>query len=463
MSSLSGILILTRHGDRQGFYQSPIDYSAKRTNLTVLGYVQEYQNGQDLRSRYLTGEGAIQGIEADISQPLQIQVEADGGGEGGVIVESANALLQGLFPPYNDTLLLANGSTVSWDQGRSQLISIQSIEPDQEVYFEGWTGCKSWSKRLDDWYKSEPFNQLSSQSKPFFDSIQTLTGPNRPSNLENAWNIFDYLNVEYIHNSTLSPKIGQNNVEQASYWAQVHESFAFSSDDRSDIGNIAGRAMLNPILSSLGSISNSSNPLKISYLAASYKPFTSLFSMLDLEDLKGKVVSYASTMVFEVYSDQTLQLRFRNGTQGDLSVLKVLNSTQDRIPLSQFTKELQPYSIDTLAQWCDVCSTTDSRGCQTLAALNGTGHAGYSSITSTTGRHRVSPVVAGVIGSMVTLAVASLLLAIWVFFTSRPTASRRTKRLASNKLGSAQDRDELGLVDRESFQSRSSSNPQKPS
>jgi prostatic aicd phosphatase len=68
-----------------------------------------------LRQRYLDTRSPhfIQGIDGAIANPNQIQARADAGGEGGVIFNSALALLQGLFPPQsgvNDTL--ANGTTV---------------------------------------------------------------------------------------------------------------------------------------------------------------------------------------------------------------------------------------------------------------------------------------------------------------------------------------------------------------
>lgn len=88
---------MTRHGDRQGFYQSPTTYTAKSTNLTVLGYAQEYKNGQDLRTLYLNGSNAIQGINATRAEGSQMRVMADAGGEGSVIVDSTNALLQGTY------------------------------------------------------------------------------------------------------------------------------------------------------------------------------------------------------------------------------------------------------------------------------------------------------------------------------------------------------------------------------
>lgn len=95
--SVAGIFLMTRHGDRQGFYQSPTTYTAKSTNLTVLGYAQEYKNGQDLRTLYLNGSNAIQGMNATRAEGNQMRVMADAGGEGSVIVDSTNALLQGMY------------------------------------------------------------------------------------------------------------------------------------------------------------------------------------------------------------------------------------------------------------------------------------------------------------------------------------------------------------------------------
>ena len=206
--SLAGLVILTRHGDRKGFYQSPTTYSAVQTNLTVLGYLEEYQNGVDLRNMYLTSTtDAIQAINATQAETKQLNVMADAGGEGGVIIESANALLQGLYPPYNDSITLANGTTVTWPTGRAQLIPIETIEPDQNIWMEGWTSCDAWTNYLADWYKSDAFKQQATKADAFYQDIAPILGSGRPLTLENGYNIFDFLNVEYIHNATLSPQI----------------------------------------------------------------------------------------------------------------------------------------------------------------------------------------------------------------------------------------------------------------
>ncbi|PWN30388.1 phosphoglycerate mutase-like protein, partial [Jaminaea rosea] len=406
-----GIVVLTRHGDRQGFYQNPKTYSAIQTNLTVAGYVQEYNNGVDLRNLYLVNAtDSIQGINATQSETTQLNVMADAGGEGGVIIESANALLQGLYPPYNDTITLADGSTVSWD--RAQLIPIETIEPDQDVWMEGWTDCDAWSDYLQDWYDSADFKAKAAIANPFYQSISNILG-NRPLKLENAWNIFDYLNVQSIHNATLAPQILPH-LAQARYWADYHEAGAFGNGaDPSDIANIAGQSILPPLLGGFDDIRNTTTGLKIQYLAASYKPFLGLFNMMKLPSpLSTSVVDYASTLIFEIRDDATVTMRFRNGSSGAFEAYPLFGSSSTSMPIADFESKMQPYSLDSLSKWCNKCSNSETRGCATLAQLNGTGggERSYAPDTSTMGRHHVSPVVAGVIGSMVTLAIAAVLL-----------------------------------------------------
>lgn len=431
--SLAGLVILTRHGDRKGFYQSPTTYSAVQTNLTVLGYLQEYQNGADLRNMYLTSTtDAIQGINATQAETKQLNVMADAGGEGGVIIESANALLQGLYPPFNDSLTLANGTTVTWPTGRAQLIPIETIEPDQNVWMEGWTSCDAWTNYLADWYKSDGFKQQATKADAFYQDISPILGSGRPLTLENGYNVFDFLNVEYIHNATLSPQIAPH-LETARYWANYHEAGAFGNADPDHIANIAGQSILPPLLDGIHQVANSSTGLKIQYLAASYKPFLGLFNMMEMgAPLTTDLVDYASTALFEVRTDNTVTFRFRNGTTGNFETKNIFGTSSPSMSISDFNSKMQPYSLDSLSKWCDKCSTADARGCEVLAKLNGTGggQEEYASDTSTTGRHHVSPVVAGVIGALVSLAVAAVLLAAWLFFGGMV---KRSRNADSNK------------------------------
>ena len=57
----------------------------------------------------------------------QIVVRTDSGDEGGVIYASANALLQGLFPPTSDAnTTLSNGTTVTAPLGGYQYVPSMS-------------------------------------------------------------------------------------------------------------------------------------------------------------------------------------------------------------------------------------------------------------------------------------------------------------------------------------------------
>lgn len=410
-SPVTGVVVLIRHGDRQGFYQSPSTYTASKTNLTVLGYLQELNSGAQLRTRYLDTASplVVQGVNTNVAENVQVSVQADAGGEGGVIVESANAFMQGLFPPFNETLVLANGTTVAWDN-RAQLIPVETIEPDQSFVMEPWTDCDKFDDWTSTFYSSADFKSKSELAQHFYDSLPASLIGNRPKTLVNAWNVFDFLNVERIHNATLAPMITDDIAQQALFWANYHEAGLFSSPDPMSIGSIAGRGILNPLTDSIRRVANASDPLKVSVLAASYKPFFSLFSLFQMLDLQGKLVDYASAMVFEIHQDNTMQIYFRNGSNGSLDAHNVLDSAS--LPVETFLQHYDPVKLDTLAEWCNLCGETTARGCAALNALNGTGSGGkYSDVTSTTGKHEVSPVVAGVIGALVSLALAAVVVA----------------------------------------------------
>ena len=425
-SPVTGVVVLIRHGDRQGFYQSPSTYNAAQTNLTVLGYLEELNSGAQLRSRYLDAgsPNLIQGVNTTLAETVQVDVQADGGGEGSVIVESANAFMQGLFPAFNDTMTLANGTTIAWDN-RAQLIPVETIEPDDSFVMEPWTSCDKFDQYTSSVYNSTDFKNQAALAQPFYDSLPASLVGKRPKNLVNAWNIFDFLNVEKIHNATLAPQITDDILQNALYWAEYHEASLFGNPSPSSLGSIAGRAILNPLTDSLDRVANATDPLKVSVLAASYKPFFALFSLFQMHQLQGNLVDYASAMVFEVRQDNSMQVYFRNGSYGSLDPYPVLNQTS--MPLASFLNHYNPVKINTLADWCNTCGETTARGCAALNALNGTGSGHkYSDVTSTTGKHQVSPVVAGVIGALVSLAVALVVVGL-VSFVTGLTVSKRGK------------------------------------
>jgi len=114
-SQVLGVIVVSRHGDRQGFYQDSNTYTPSNTEITPLGNQQSFQLGEYLRSRYLNASSPhfIQNISQGLVDPHQILIRADAGGEGSVIYDSVISTMQGMWPAntsYNITL--ANGTTV---------------------------------------------------------------------------------------------------------------------------------------------------------------------------------------------------------------------------------------------------------------------------------------------------------------------------------------------------------------
>ena len=105
---------------------------------------QEYDLGSFLRETYLNpaSPSYIQGIETDVADIDQIFVRADAGG-GNAILDSAYALLQGLYPPTSEsTSTLANGTVVEAPLGGYQYIPVESLEFWQASSLTSWMECE---------------------------------------------------------------------------------------------------------------------------------------------------------------------------------------------------------------------------------------------------------------------------------------------------------------------------------
>lgn len=103
---------------------------------------EEFALGTFLRATYLNPRSSSFIGTSTLFNQSQVQARADAGGEGGVIFDSAIALLQGLFPPTPDNReTLADGEVSVAPLGGYQYVPIESVEPNQDVSLEGFTSC----------------------------------------------------------------------------------------------------------------------------------------------------------------------------------------------------------------------------------------------------------------------------------------------------------------------------------
>ncbi|KAF8208599.1 histidine phosphatase superfamily [Mycena galopus ATCC 62051] len=441
---LLGVVILTRHGDRQGFYQDPETYDATATVITPLGTAQEFQLGQLLRSRYLNASSPffIKGVNSTFVDQTEVFVRADAGGELGVIYDSAVALLQGLFPANaNYTSDLANGTTVEGALGGYQYIPIDSVDPNLDVSLEGWTDCGTFVTANNDFYASAEFAQKQNESAAFLNLLPPFLD-GRPVTLENMYNVYDFINVQSIHNEAFAKALPATFLAQAFTLASWHEYNIFTSPQLDGIGNIPGRTILPQILSELQSIANTTNPLKLTYQSLAYKPFFSLFNMTGAAEQQpelAEIVPYASAIALEVRQpasggEPVIRLNFKNGTGADFVTYNFLGGTGD-VPLSSLIDHVNPALINSTAAWCTVCNNTQDRGCGPLAAAAAQASAAVA-LADAPHHQPISPVGAGFLGAGLTLAVVLAMFGVLVFLgllTIGRGRSKRTSQTISNE------------------------------
>ncbi|TBU25695.1 phosphoglycerate mutase-like protein [Dichomitus squalens] len=373
-STLLGVVLLARHGDRLEFFQDPLTYNPTQTFLTPLGSVQELQLGSFLRSEYLDSSSPtfIDGISSDVVNINQIDVRADAGGGGSVILNSVYGLLGGLFPPTPDNnITLANGTTVTSPFGGYQYIPVESVEPNLDISLNSFTSCPNFDNHINQFYASEPFAAEAAIAAPFLQQLQPFLG-NRSTDFINMFNIFDFVNVQSVHNATFLQELPPTFAAQAYGFANFHENGVFTDASPGGIGNIAINTILPSIFTSLQSFANASNPLKIALNEISYKPFISFFNVTNAtasQPLLGGIVDYASVAAIELHDalpEPLVNVRFKNGTT-DPTFHDVPIFGQASVPLSQFISTLAPNAINTTKEWCIACNQTTLRGCSVFS------------------------------------------------------------------------------------------------
>ncbi|KXN85223.1 Lysosomal acid phosphatase [Leucoagaricus sp. SymC.cos] len=428
-----GAVMLVRHGDRLEFFQDPKSYDPQHTFITPLGtHLQfslfSHETGSRINS---SSPDLIQGINTTIADTDQITARADAGGEGGVILTSSIAFLQGLYPPtrsFNE--VLANGTNVTGALDGYQVF--EAVSPTNDISLEGWTMCGAFEDATTAFYNSAPFQQKAKENADFLNSLKPFLD-NRTINLENMWNIFDFLNVRSIHDPIFASRLPPSTLARAQDLANFHEHGVFTSPWLDGIGNIAGRTILPSILGGLADIADPSNNLKILFQGLSYKPLISLFNMtgVDLQsaELAG-IVNYAAAAILELRSSNNgpvLRLQFKNGTQdNDFHTLNMFGTSGD-LPLSTFVNKLSGVTINDTATWCRVCHNTQDRGCGdiTLGAAQAIA------------AERLRPVGAGLLGAG--MGVAFILILI-IFAYVLGFMRCRKKRQSSKKSVSSEVR-----------------------
>ncbi|KAK5166144.1 uncharacterized protein LTR77_008405 [Saxophila tyrrhenica] len=463
--TILGVYMFHRHGDRTAKITAP-------ANLTDLGYRQVYDSGSYYRSRYIDSgaDFRISGINPDAVLQSQLQVSSP---IDDVLQNSATGFLQALYPPVGSELdaeELRNGSTVTAPMQGYQLIPIGVAESgtgsEDSTWLQGTSDCAKAEVSSNEYFVSDEYRRLYDSTRDFYRNLlPVISGmfSEDDATFENAYEIWDYINVATIHNNTIpsASLLTDRTLFQLRTLADAQQ-FALAYNASTPIRAVTGMTLaaqitqfLNDSLSTAGSFSGQ----RLGIQFGAYATFASFFGLAQLpevnEDFTG-VTDYASSMVFEMftnasktdYSPEDVFVRFlyHNGTASESdppTEYPLFGTGENALAWNDFMENMNAFSLGDTGAWCTACGNSTGECAAYVNDNNDDGSSAGSALSSeeSTGcSNGVSPAVNGVIGAMVTLAVVLGLEAlVLVVFGLRVVSKKRLAQGAGRVVGGGEE------------------------
>lgn len=182
--NVHGAVAFIRTGER-----TPL-ISEGRGKLSALGAQQMYQLGQQLRGRYIgdeafdgLGHDPIEILLPDILDADQVHIQTL---DKPYLHGSAQALVQGLYPPYSlnstrngpiadSTGVLANGTAMDFPMSGYQYapIKVTSVTDPYSIYISGSENCPVAVHESLNYQFTERYAQMKTASEPFYSTFNT--------------------------------------------------------------------------------------------------------------------------------------------------------------------------------------------------------------------------------------------------------------------------------------------------
>lgn len=215
---------------------------------------------------------------------------------------------------------------------------------------------------------------------------------------------------------------------------------------------VSAMVLAGEIVEFLNKTITSEGKQKIAVQFGAYATFSSFFGLADLQsadaDLR-RIVDYASSMTFELFTnastsvssdnypstdDTYVRFLFSNGTASEdaaPTAYPLFGGDREVISWNDFTTGMDKFSITDDQHWCEVCGNTED-SCAAFASSDaGNDGASASSSSESKSGNGLSPAVNGIIGAMVTLAVILGLEALILVVGGFRIVSKKTLAAAS--------------------------------
>ncbi|PNP77445.1 hypothetical protein FNYG_09321 [Fusarium nygamai] len=411
-----GLYVFHRHGDRTAKAWKPV-------NFTALGADEVYSSGSWYRDTYVSKDASrkITGLSHESAVLSQLDVTSP---VDAVLQSSALVFLQGLYPPTKQFETLANGSKVEAPLSGYQYIPIASVETaasdknsENSAWLQGNSSCTNAEASSNDYFSSPEYAGVYKDSESFYQGLLPVingTYGKDEANFQNAYTIFDLINVARIHNSSIPSDdlLDESTLEKLYHLASIHEwNLAYNSSE--PVRAIAGAVLAGQIIEALEPLAEGKKGPKVNIQFGAYAAFMSFFGLAGLDkvssDFKG-VVDYASSMAFELVTNATnptaddvsVRFYFANGTaaQHTPKLFPLFGKDQTTISWKDFKTGMSDFAIEDTKHWCKLCGNNDG-----TCASNSDDDSTSSQSSSGGSGNGVSKPVAGVIGALVTLVV----------------------------------------------------------
>ncbi|KAL4890171.1 histidine phosphatase superfamily [Aspergillus ambiguus] len=433
-----GVFAYTLHGE------TIPPTGARPDVLSSYGANQLYEAGSAFRDRYVAVDDGhsmrIESLSPYVLEPEEISILSK---EDASTVASAQAFMQGLYPPLNDTMgavyydpsfELANGSLAMGPLNGYQYPHIRTYGPSdyQSTVVDGQDSCLMHTVAEDEYKSSHDFEQMKETTEAFYQSIydQVLSGilDRSQATYANAYYISEFLDYQSIHNDSLLHHLNQEDIDMARYIAD-HYMFATNGDTSPDgvgssaVRTVAGKTLAGSILQSF-QLNNGSRGVngKMTLMFGGYEPMVALTSLMGLASPEHASFysrpAHGASIVLELFSLETdeyptypdpsqLYVRFalRNGTESpqfQTYPLFGLGPSNIAMPYNEFESEMRKFALNSTEEWCLLCNT-DVAFCSAYASNPPQDHKNKNA-----GHKGMAPGVAGVIGAVVTLVTVGL-------------------------------------------------------
>ncbi|KAM7176663.1 prostatic acid phosphatase-like [Macrochelys suwanniensis] len=347
--TLKFVVAIFRHGDRTPVENFPTGLHKESEwpqgfgQLTKIGMQQQYELGQYVRKRYSNFLNATYNRHEIVIQSTDYDRT----------IMSTQVYLAGLFPPVGNQIW---NPQILW-----QPIPVHTVPVSQDhmLHFPS-PNCPCFDKLQNETQASWQFqNKL----QPYMGVLKTMadnTGYDVDSlkqlNKFKAWNTYDTLFCESIHNYTLPKWASKDIMKKMKELAALSLQSIFGIYKTNDKSRLQGGVLVNAILKSIKNATQPSNKRKMQIFSAHDTTIGALQMALNI--FNGKLPPYSTCQFFELYQENSgqysIEMYYRNDSLTDPYPLRLPGCTSP-CPLEKFAKLVSPVIVEDWSKECGKC------------------------------------------------------------------------------------------------------------